>query len=255
VTATSGARFRWLRGFLVALGLFLLSAAMLLVPRATHSFAQGATPAQAGRVLYEERCATCHGEQGGGTGIGPPIAGLGPAWYDFMLSTGRMPVDRPAAQATRKRPAFDRADIDELIAYLVALPPGAGTPVPRVDPQLGDVARGQQVFELNCAACHSTSGNGGAVGPEVAPSLHVATPTQIGEAVRIGPGTMPVFDQQAIDSDDLNSLTRYVLYLRDPNDRGGAGLNHAGPIIEGFVAIVIGLGALVLVTRFIGARA
>ena len=47
---------------------------------------------------------------------------------------------------------------------------------------------------------------------------------------------------------------RYVLYLRKPNDRGGQPLNRAGPLIEGFVAIFVGLGVIVVVTRFIGER-
>jgi hypothetical protein len=44
------------------------------------------------------------------------------------------------------------------------------------------------------------------------------------------------------------------MYLRDPEDRGGAGLSHVGPLIEGFVAILVGLGLLVVLTRFLGTR-
>jgi ubiquinol-cytochrome c reductase cytochrome c subunit len=215
-----------------------------------------APPSQAteGKQLYEERCATCHGEQGQGTATAPPISGLGPAWYDFMLSTGRMPVDRPVVQAGRKSAAFTRPQIDALIAYLVSLPPGGGVPIPAVDAALGNLPQGQSVFELNCAPCHGTTGNGGAVGPQVAPSLHVATPTQIAEAVRIGPGAMPPFDVRTLTQQDLDSLVRYVLYLRAPLNAGGAGLGHYGPIIEGFVGLLVGLGALVLVIRYIGSR-
>jgi ubiquinol-cytochrome c reductase cytochrome c subunit len=172
-----------------------------------------------------------------------------------MLSTGRMPLDRPVAQAMRKAPAFDRAQIDGLIAYLVTLPPGDGVPIPRVVPGLGNLARGEGVFQLNCAPCHGTTGSGGAVGPQVAPALHAATATQIAEAIRIGPGAMPVFDPNTITQQDLDAVARYVLYLRAPVDAGGAGLSHTGPIVEGFVALLVGLGAIVLVTRFIGRRA
>ena len=55
------------------------------------------------------------------------------------------------------------------------------------------------------------------------------------------PGTMPLFDPHAIPQADLDSLTRYVLYLRHPEDRGGQPLNRVGPLIEGFVAILDGL--------------
>ena len=40
----------------------------------------------------------------------------------------------------------------------------------------------------------------------------------------------------------------------DPLDRGGAGLSHVGPLIEGFVGLGIGLGLLILTTRYIGTR-
>ena len=50
------------------------------------------------------------------------------------------------------------------------------------------------------------------------------------------------------------SIVRYVEYLRDPEDRGGLGLGHLGPIPEGFVAWVIGLGLIVIGIRWIGTR-
>jgi ubiquinol-cytochrome c reductase cytochrome c subunit len=211
---------------------------------------------RAGRVLYEERCATCHGERGQGVGgLGPSIAGLGPAVYDFMLSTGRMPIDRVVRQAARKPPSFDARQIAQLIAYLRTLPPGDGMPIPHPNPTFGHIADGQAVFQNNCAPCHGATGIGGAVGDVVAPALHQATATQIAEAVRIGPGAMPVFDRATIPDAELDSVIRYVLYLRHPQDRGGAGLAHVGPIVEGLVGLLAGLGAVVLVTRLIGERA
>ncbi len=92
------------------------------------------------------------------------------------------------------------------------------------------------------------------MGPRVAPDLHVSTPRQIAEAVRIGPTTMPQFDPSTISDTELDSLVRYVLYLRHPDERGGAGLTEAGPLIEGFVALLVGLGLIMLITRFIGER-
>jgi ubiquinol-cytochrome c reductase cytochrome c subunit len=214
---------------------------------------QVATPEEEGRVLYLAFCARCHGQAGVGTPDGPPIRGLGPAVYDFQLSTGRMPLTRPAAQAVRKPPAFTRPQIDALVAYLDSLQ-GGGIPIPRVDPAAGSLAAGQQLYQANCAACHGAAGNGGAVGRGYAPNLHVATPVQVAEAVRTGPGAMPNFDPSTLPDDQLDDLVRYVLYLRDPEDPGGASLGWVGPIVEGFVALLVGLGALVLVIRFAGER-
>ena len=206
-----------------------------------------------GRTVYEERCATCHGPGAGGTVQGPPIVGLGPAAYDFMMSTGRMPLDQPGAQAKRRRPVLSPAEIRAVIDFLTSLGP-PGTPIPRVDVAAGNLSEGEQLYQANCAPCHSTSGNGGAVGQLVAPTVHQATTTQVAEAVRIGPGTMPRFGEASLDQSQLNSLVRYVVYLRNPIDRGGSGLDHVGPLIEGFVGLGIGLGLIVVITRYIGTR-
>ncbi|MDP9342059.1 MAG: c-type cytochrome [Actinomycetota bacterium] len=219
-----------------------------------------------GQGLYEERCATCHGTRGNGTTQGPPIVGLGPATYDFMMSTGRMPLGQSIScpgcstdqflqriQSHRRPPVLSPREIEAITAYLVSLAPG-GVPIPSVDIAEGNLSDGQATYQANCAPCHGTTGNGGAVGPQVAPDVHQATVTQVAEAVRIGPGTMPVFDQSTIDQRTLNSLTRYVVYLRHPQDEGGASLNHVGPLIEGLVGIVVGLGLTVIVTRYIGTR-
>ncbi|MBV9264029.1 MAG: cytochrome C, partial [Candidatus Eremiobacteraeota bacterium] len=39
---------------------------------------------------------------------------------------------------------------------------------------------------------------------------------------------------------------------RNPGDAGGISLHHVGPVAEGFVAWLFGLGALVLFIRKIG---
>ncbi|HXJ65787.1 MAG TPA: c-type cytochrome [Actinomycetota bacterium] len=207
-----------------------------------------------GKNTYEERCSTCHGSDGTGTTQGPPIAGLGPAYYNFMMSTGRMPLDQPGVQAHRRPPVLTPLQIRAVTAYLDSIAPG-GVPIPDVNPAIGDLSVGQSVFQANCAPCHGTSGRGGAVGPQDAPAVVHDDATQIAEAIRIGPGTMPVFDEDIVDQHELNSVVKYVQYLGEPDDRGGASLGGIGPLMEGFVALVAGLGLIVLVTRTIGTRA
>lgn len=231
---------------------FVLAPLALLVSTAPPSAAQAPAVAE-GRRLYQAHCAACHGAGGRGRGQVPGILGLGPAAYDFQLSTGRMPLARPGVQPFRKPPVFTRAEMDALIAYLTSLAPG-GVPIPRVNPAAGELSEGQAIYQANCAACHGAGGVGGAVGRGYAPDLFRVTATQIAEAVRVGPGAMPNFGPDVIPEERLDSLVRYVLYLREPSDRGGAGLGHVGPIVEGFVGILAGLGALVAVTRFAGER-
>jgi len=206
-----------------------------------------------GRRLFQLHCSTCHGLGGRGTHQGPSLRGVGAAAADFQLSTGRMPLDAPDQTSSRKRPAFDRAAIAALTAYVASL--GDGPPIPRVDVATADVSRGQRLYSDNCAGCHAASGAGGALGVGAsAPSLHRATPVQVVEALRTGPGPMPVFGSDAMGEQQAGDIARYVQYLRQPEDPGGLPLGRIGPIPEGFVAWIVGLGALLLASRWIGAR-
>jgi ubiquinol-cytochrome c reductase cytochrome c subunit len=214
---------------------------------------QGASSAR-GRELYLQNCAGCHGQQGQGSARGPGLVGAGAASADFYLSTGRMPLADPEQAPKRQKPAFDRPQIDDLVAYVASL--DGGPAVPRVDPAAGHLAEGERLYQDNCAACHSATGTGGALtSGQVAPSLLEATPVQMAEAVRVGPGAMPKFDPDALDDQQVDSVTAYVGELQRGGDAGGARLGRVGPVAEGLVAWVVGLGLLVLVVRRLGKEA
>ena len=207
-----------------------------------------------GRALYEANCSTCHALDAIGTANGPSLLESGPAAVDFMLRTGRMPLANPADQPERGDPKFTPEQIDALIAYISSIAPG-GEPIPTVDVSAGDLALGGQVFLDNCASCHGAGASGDSVGGgQIAPSLYPADPTEIGEAVRIGPGVMPNFGPETIDQADLDSLAAYLIWLRDNGDEGGLQLGRAGAVAEGLVAVVVGLGILILVLRLTGAK-
>lgn len=207
-----------------------------------------------GQRLYAQSCASCHGPTGGGTAQGPPLIGVGGAAVDFMLSTGRMPMAEPGQQPTRGEPAFSPEETRALVAYVSALGPG-GPEIPMVDPGSGDLRRGREVFTATCLACHGAGGQGASVGGgRVAPPLFGSTPLQLAEAVRVGPGTMPPFSEETIPGRDLDSLVRYVAYLESLGGRGGHELGRVGPVMEGFVAWLLGVGLLVLAVRWIGTR-
>jgi ubiquinol-cytochrome c reductase cytochrome c subunit len=65
---------------------------------------------------------------------------------------------------------------------------------------------------------------------------------------------MPVFGPQTLTDQQVSDIASYVEYLHHPEDRGGLGLGHLGPIPEGFVGWVVGMGALLLIARLIGTR-
>jgi ubiquinol-cytochrome c reductase cytochrome c subunit len=214
-----------------------------------------------GQALFQTGCSSCHGADGRGvTNIdgrvrGPSVVNSGSAAAYYYLTTGRMPLGNPEAQPIRKPPAYDDEEITALVAFVDSL--GVGPDIPAIDVDGVDtegLARGGTVFRANCAPCHSAAGVGGALSyGRAAPPLGDAEPLQVGTAVRSGPGQMPVFGRE-ITPDDLNRVAAYVEYLRNPEDPGGIPIGRVGPIPEGFVAWVIGIGALLLVLGWIGTR-
>jgi ubiquinol-cytochrome c reductase cytochrome c subunit len=174
---------------------------------------------------------------------------------DFYISTGRMPLDNTNGEAVRKPPAFDARQRAALVAYVTSLAPG-GPAIPTVNTKAASLRSGTELFLTNCAACHNAAGVGGALSyGSFAPSLHPSTPVEIAEAQRIGPGNMPVFGPDTLSDQQVNDLVRYVVYLQHPDDAGGAGLGHFGPIPEGFVGLLFGLGSLILFVAWVGTRA
>ena len=184
-------------------------------------------------------------------GIAPSLRGVGPGPVDFYLSTGRMPLEQPREEPLRGTPAFSRRQVDALIAYISSF---GGPAAPTADPGAGNLALGFHAFTLNCAGCHQIVARGGITVDASVPDLEEATAQQIAEAVRMGPYLMPHFDSTQIDQHVLDSITRYVMWTRHPDNAGGWGIYNIGPIPEGMVAWFIGLAALVIVARLIGER-
>jgi len=115
------------------------------------------------------------------------------------------------------------------------------------------VSDGRRLFTEHCAGCHQAVGKGGVVTGAKVPPLTDATARQIAQAVRIGPFVMPRFPASQISEDELSSIIRYVESVKSPDDRGGSGIGHIGPVSEGLVTW-IAIAALVALTLVIGAR-
>lgn len=215
-----------------------------------------------GDQLFSRHCAVCHGDnargldQDGASG-GPPLVGVGAASVDFMLRTGRMPMEDQRDQLTRGPERFDETDRAALVAYVTSLAPDEGPPIPDVSGyENADLSRGLELFTTNCAACHGPTAAGIAVGQnDVSSNLDVATPVEIAEAIRTGPGVMPVFSDDVMDHEELEAVTAWVMDLRERESPGGLSVGRSGPVSEGFVAWLVGMGLLGIVMYLLGEKA
>jgi ubiquinol-cytochrome c reductase cytochrome c subunit len=257
MTRTTISRLR-LRRLLVAAPLVATAALTPLVLRPAAAQPDDDLLA-AGAELYDTGCSSCHGPEGEGVDAadgsvrGPTLEQAGEASAYYYLSTGRMPLANSEEQPVRKRPAYDRDEIEALVAFVGTL--GEGPEVPEVDIEDADVAAGGEIFRANCQACHSASGSGGALSyGRAAPRLSEASPTEVAAAVRVGPGQMPVFGPEIVSDGELDDLVRYVEYLKSPEDPGGVPIGRTGPIPEGFVAWLVGMVALLVLVAWIGTR-
>ena len=216
-----------------------------------------------GEELYLRDCAWCHGNEGEGTDRGPDLVSgqNGSAFTDFMLSTGRMPIDDPDERVERNEPVYSDEQIGAIVDYVTTLE-GPGPAIPDVHPEEGDLGEGLELYQENCAACHAptligaplTRGRTGSGHSVIAPDLRAATPTEVAEAMLVGPGGMPVFSEETFTESQFDSIVAYVESQKNPNDRGGAPIGRIGPVAEGAVAWIIGLGAMVLLIRWIGTK-
>lgn len=208
-----------------------------------------------GGRIYAASCAECHGPGGEGTPRGPSLLSVGTASAGWWISTGRMPIDDPFEEPTRRPSPFSPEEIRDLVLFVAALSPG-GLDTPAIDPARGRVQRGLEIWAANCMACHGPGGQGNSVGGgQVASPLGPVTPTQVAQATRIGPRAMPPFGEEIISPDDLNDLIAYTEHLRAMDDPGGLPLGRVGPVAEGLIAWVVGMGLLLIVARLTGKRA
>ena len=234
---------------------------------APGAFAEDSRPlsaaAEQGKQLFDNSCITCHGRDAQGVvGRGPSLIGVGSASVEFQVGTGRMPMTRQEAQAEKKKPMFDRTQTKQLGQYIQEL--GGGPQLPadgRFTEDLKEnpeaLARGGELFRVNCTSCHGFGGAGGALSSgKFAPALHDATPEQIYAAMLSGPQNMPVFGDNQLTPEQKREIITYVTQqLQQDKDPGGLfNLGRYGPVTEGLAIFAVGITILVFTTLWIAGK-
>jgi ubiquinol-cytochrome c reductase cytochrome c subunit len=228
----------------------------------TGGTAQASSPAPSqsdintGKDLFDATCSSCHGLDAQGTTQAPSLIGAGAAAVDFQMSTGRMPAKEVGAQEDQKPVTFSAQQIYEIADYVASL--GGGPAIPdaqQVSTAGANTALGEELFSANCAQCHGFAGAGGALTyGKFAPPLTAATPTQVYEAMLTGPEAMPVFADGAVSPSAKRDIIAYIEDTKVEPNPGGFSLGRTGPVTEGLVIFLGGMGFLVIIALWITAK-
>lgn len=248
-----------IRPVAIVLALFALGLTYAALQPPTQSVAEGtADDIAAGKDLFTQNCSSCHGLNAEGTSEGPSLIGVGSASVDFQVATGRMPMAQQGQQAPRKPGTYTDEETAQIAAYVGSL--GDGTSIPDSEQYTSEglsdeeIARGGEMFRTNCSACHNYQGSGGALPHGVsAPSLQGVEAVHIWEAMRTGPGQMPVFGENTMTDEDARAIIGYLESVQS-EPSGGLTLGGLGPVSEGFWGFIVGIGGLALFAVWLAAK-
>ena len=119
-----------------------------------------------GEKLYNETCTACHGKDGTGGELGPPVASQNRR-YLKRTDTEIFETVKSGISGTQMPPygkQFTDDQIWRITAYIRGL---RGTAIDT--PSAGDVAGGEAIFwgKGNCGSCHMIKAKGGLLGPDL----------------------------------------------------------------------------------------
>jgi len=242
---------------LSALG-FTFSAATAAPASNTMSASAKSTLVEEGQTIFLKGCSSCHGLNAEGGAVAPSLIGVGAASVDFQVGTGRMPMQDMSQQAMRKKPVYNEEQTAALAAYVASLAPG---PASLKNEEItwerdGNTADGGELFRNNCAMCHNFAGQGGALTQgKYAPTLMGVEPKHIYEAMITGPQSMPVFSDKIITPAEKLSIIKWIKAAESEPNLGGASLGRVGPVTEGLLIWIFGLGLLIGIAVWLTAKA
>ncbi|GAA4762145.1 cytochrome bc1 complex diheme cytochrome c subunit [Microbacterium gilvum] len=244
---------------LIGIGLVLsggiYAGASAAVAATNESTASTALTAEDGEKLFQANCATCHGLDLQGTDNGPSLYGVGELAVEFQVSTGRMPMAMQGPQADQKPVQFTEDQILAMAEYVQSVAPGPEYPSEHTLDGEGDVARGAELFRINCAMCHNVAAAGGALTEgKFAPDIIDTSALHIYAAMVTGPQNMPVFNNLNLTPEDKRDIISALLYQQEAQAPGGFTIGSLGPVAEGLFVWIFGIGGLVAITVWITAK-
>jgi len=254
-----GRRSPWAAAALIGIGLLLTggvyAGASAAMASTADTTASTALTVDDGKKLFQANCATCHGLDLQGTEVAPSLYGVGELAVEFQVSTGRMPLQATGPQAPEKPVQFTQEQILAMAAYVQSTSPGPTYPSEEILDGGGDVARGAELFRINCAMCHNVAAAGGALTEgKYAPPLTETSALHMYAAMVTGPQNMPVFNDMYLSTEDKRDIISSLLFQQEAVSPGGFALGSLGPVSEGLFIWIFGIGALIGITVWITAK-
>lgn len=246
-------------------GWALIAAVALAVligqPEATATEAAG--DVSRGSQLYALHCAQCHAADGGGgpmqrfPGEAPSLlpeenADVTAAYVDLVMATGRMPPAGSPYDNRQRRVVIETEE--ERAAIIAFMREEFGTPGEIPDVGEGEPARGQAVWNTNCAHCHGATGQGGVAGAGAwTPRVTGYGGETIAEAIRVGPFEMPAFREAQISDEEIADVVAFLDEVESEEGTPIFGFVELNPVFaSAFVALLALL--LLLSLAWIGGR-
>ena len=211
----------------------------------------------AGKDLFDANCSSCHGLDAQGTSQAPSLVGAGAAAVYFQMSTGRMPAKEVGAENGRGPVKFTEQQIYEIADYVASL--GGGPAIPtaeqvstdgsehrsRVKPVPGQLRAVPRLCRRRRRA-HLRQVRTAADPVHADADLYGDADRARGDAGVLRRRAQPV---RPSATSSPTSPRRRV----EPNP-GGFSLGRIGPVTEGLVIWLGGLGFLVLIALWITAK-
>ncbi len=186
----------------------------------------GVAKASSGKQLFYDNCAVCHGNGGKG-GVGVPLA-----LPDFINSVddNYLRISIKMGRPGRVMPAFPSLEDAQISAIVHFMRSWTGKSAPHFSRTTisADVAKGKQIYQQRCAACHGVNGEGSkGTGvtfsrprdlPILAPALNnpgflaAASDEMIRHTLIKGRKGTPMisFLKQGLSHNDINNVVTYV---------------------------------------------
>jgi mono/diheme cytochrome c family protein len=162
------------------------------------------------RVFASAGCAACHGADGKGTTLAPPIAPpplpLADLIHYVRQPSGKMP---PVAASV-----VSDEQLANVYAFLRSVAP-ASSAGSSAAPASGNPTKGKQLFTADgCYECHNDKGVGAGTGPRIGPPP-LSLPSFL-RYVRAPSGNMPPYTVKVISDQDLADIYEYLQSLPAP---------------------------------------